>query len=134
MERVPIQEASLRLKVSQRTIRESIHNGELKAFREQGPRGQQWVVELPEEGWMDRHKRACLELADQLPKWWWANESSIGHVHYIEELGIEEIEPLYLCGFKSENIWSATGYSEESRCPKCVEIAVSRGLPLQPTG
>ncbi len=133
MERVPIQEASLRLNVSQRTIRESIRNGELKAFREPGPRGDQWVVELPEDGWLDPHKKAYLNLSQSLPKWWWANEANSGKVHYIEELGIEEIEPVYLCGLKSENIWSAAGHFEVDRCPQCLETANSRGLPLEPT-
>ncbi len=130
MERVTIQEASLRLNVSQKTIRESIREGELKASRQPGPRGDQWVVELPEEGWQDRHKKAYMELATSLPKWWWANESHNGHVHYIAELGIEEIQALYLCGFRSENIWSSTGHSETDRCPKCVESATSQDLPL----
>ena len=131
MERVTIQQASLRLNVSQKTIRESIRDGELKAFRQPGPRGDQWVVELPEEGWQDRHKKSYMKLAETLPRWWWANESNIGQVHYIEELGIEEIEPVYLCGFRSENIWSSTGHSKSDRCPKCVETATSRGLALE---
>lgn len=130
MERVTIQEASHRLNVSRKTIRECIRDGELKAFREPGPRGDQWVVELPEDGWQDRHKKAYTDLAQNLPKWWWANESSKGHVHYIAELGIEEIHALYLCGFHSENIWSSTGHSEADRCPKCLEIATSQGLPI----
>ena len=134
MERVPIQEASLRLNVSQRTIRECIRNGELKAFRQAGPRGDQWVVELPEDGWLDPYKKSYLELNQQLPQWWWANEAKKGQVHYIQDLGIEEIEPVYLCGLRSENIWSATGHSEDERCPKCVETANERGLPLEPRG
>ena len=129
MERLTIQEASLRLNVSQRTIREGIRNGELKAFRQAGPRGEQWVVEVPEGGWLDRHKRAYLELAARLPKWWWPNEARSGRVHYVQELGIEEIEPVYLCGLKSENIWSAEGHSGQIRCSECVETAKSRGLP-----
>lgn len=132
MERVSIQEASRSLNVSQRTIRECIRSGELKASREAGPRGEQWMVELPEAGWLDPHKRAYLDLAKNLPKWWWANESNTGKVHYIEELGIEEIEPIYLCGLKSVNIWSAAGHTKDDRCPKCVEKAVAQGLPLEP--
>lgn len=130
MERLPIQEASLRLNVSQRTIRECIRNGELKAFRQAGPRGDQWVVELPEEGWLDRHKKSYLELNQELPHWWWANESNSGKVHYIQDLGIEEIEPVYLCGYRSENIYNATGHSKNDRCPKCIRTAQERGLPL----
>ncbi len=90
------------------------------------------MVELPEEGWLDRHKKAYLDLGKHLPKWWWANESHSGKVHYIEEMGIEEIEPLYLCGLKSENIWSAAGHTEDDRCPKCVELAIAQSLPLEP--
>ncbi len=131
MERVTIQEASLRLNVSRKTIRESIRAGELQAFRQPGPRGDQWVVELPEDGWQDRHKKAYMDLAQNLPKWWWANEANTGQVHYIAELGIEEIEALYLCGFRSENIWSSTGHSETDRCPTCIEEAASQGLPLE---
>ena len=132
MERVKIQEASHRLNVSQRTIRECIRNGELKAFRETGPQGGYWVVELPEEGWLDPHKRSYLELNQQLPQWWWANKFKTGKVHYIQDLGIEEIEPVYLCGFRSENIWSATGHSKDERCPECSETAQERGLTLDP--
>ena len=131
MERVKIQEASYRLNVSQRTIRECIRNGELKAFRETGPQGEYWVVELPEEGWLDRHKKSYLKLNQQLPQWWWASQSKTGEVHYIQDLGIEEIEPVYLCGLRSENIWSATGHSKDDRCPKCKETAQERGLPLE---
>lgn len=130
MERLTIQEASLRLNVSQRTIREAIRNGELRAFRQAGPRGEQWVVEVPEDGWVDRHKRSYLELAEGLPKWWWTNEARHGRVHYLQQLGIEEIEPLYLCGLNSENIWSAAGHSPEERCPRCVEAATSQGFSL----
>ena len=132
MERVKIQEASLRLNVSQRTLRESIRSGELKAFRETGPNGEYWVVELPEEGWLDRHKKSYLELGQRMPQWWWSNESKTGKVHYIQELGIEEIEPVYLCGLRSENIWSATGHSKDDRCPACNETAQELGLLLDP--
>ena len=58
-----------------------------------------------------------MDLAASLPKWWWANESHKGQVHYIAELGIEEIEALYLCGFRSENIWSSKGHSESDLAP-----------------
>ncbi len=132
MVRVRIQEASYRLNVSQRTIRESIRNGELKAFRERGPQGEYWVVELPEEGWLDRYKKSYLELDRQLPHWWWANEERTGKVHYIQDLGIEEIEPVYLCGLRSENIWSATGHSLDDRCGECVAAALAMGLQLEP--
>ena len=100
MERVTIQQASLRLNVSQKTIRESIRDGELKAFRQPGPRGDQWVVELPEEGWQDRHKKSYLELAASLPKWWWANEKNTGQVQRVAK----NIAGLKVLGANSLNI------------------------------
>ena len=81
---------------------------------------------------MDRHKKSYLELNQRLPQWWWANESNTGKVHYVQDLGIEEIEPVYLCGYRSENIYSAAGHTEDDRCPKCTQTAQERGLPLEP--
>ena len=130
MEAVTIQEASLRLNVSQRTIRECIRNGELRAFRQPGPRGDRWVVELPEEGWLDPHKKHYLELAQRMPRWWWPTAGKSGRVHYLHELGVEEIEPVYLCGVRSDNIWNAAGHSDADRCEKCLQTATEQGLPL----
>jgi excisionase family DNA binding protein len=131
VERVSIQEASLRLNVSQRTIRECIRNGELRAFRQAGPNGESWVVELPAEGWLDSAKKAYLELARRVPPWWWPNEHKNSKVHYVQDLGVEEIMPIFICGLRSENIWSATGHTEEDRCPNCLRVAKERGLPIE---
>ena len=130
MESVTIQEASLRLNVSQRTIRECIRNGELHAHREPGPWGQRWVVELPEDGWVESFKASLQDLSSSITPWWWPNEVKVGLVHYVQDLGIEEIEPLYLCGLKGNNVWDAKGHTEDQRCPDCLQVAKDRGLPL----
>lgn len=130
MESVPIQEASVRLNVSQRTIRESIRNGELNAHREPGPWGQRWFVELPEDGWVESFKASLQELASSITPWWWATEAKVGFVHYVQDLGIEEIEPVYLCGLKGDNVWDASGHDHEQRCPDCLQVAKDRELPL----
>ena len=130
MESVTIQEASVRLNVSQRTIRESIRNGELNAHRERGPWGQRWFVELPEDGWVESFKASLQELASSITPWWWATEAKVGFVHYVQDLGIEEIEPVYLCGLKGDNVWDASGHDHEQRCPDCLQVAKDRELPL----
>ena len=53
-----------------------------------------------------------------------------GEVHYVEDMGIEEIEPLYLCGLRGENVWDAKNHAEAARCPTCLEVAKERDLPL----
>ena len=130
MESVTIQEASVRLNVSQRTIRECIHNGELQAHREPGPWGQRWVVELPEDGWVESFKASLQELASSITPWWWATEARVGFVHYVKDLGIEEIEPIYLCGLKGDNVWDSKGHTEDQRCQECLQVAKDQGLPL----
>ncbi len=130
MEKVTIQEASHRLNVSQRTIRDCVRNGELTAHREEGPRGPRWVVELPDEGWVDSFKASIHNLEAAITPWWWPTATKRGNVHYVEELGIEEIMPIFLCGFKSENVWPSNGHSMDDRCPRCTEIATERDLPL----
>ena len=130
MERVSILEASRILNISQADVRRNIRDGNLVAHREQGPRGLIWMVELPEEGWLDNKKAAYLEMAEQLSPWWWGNAERTGEVHYVEDIGIEEIIPFFLCGLTSQNIWAATGHDEEQRCPTCLQIAVEKGLPL----
>ena len=130
MERVTIQEASHRLNLSQADIRDYIRKGELKAVREPGPRNQRWMVELPEDGWVDGFRASLRDLADRMPRWWYPTESMTGHVHYVEDLGIEEIEPVYLCGLKGNNVWDAKNHVEEARCPDCLQVAKDRGLPL----
>ena len=130
VERVTIQEASHRLNLSQADVRECIRKEELRAVREPGPRGQRWMVELPEDGWESSFKASLRELSQQITPWWWPTEAMTGHVHYVQDLGIEEIEPLYLCGLRGDNVWDARRHTEEDRCPTCLEIAMQRGLPL----
>ena len=130
MEKVTIQEASYRLNLSQAGIRECIRNGELKASRESSPAGQRWMVELPEDGWVDSFRASLNELSNQMTSWWWPTAAKTGHVHCVKDLGIEEIEPLYLCGLKGDNVWDATGHTEEEKCPACLDIAKESGLPI----
>ena len=130
MERVTIQEASKRLNISQRTVRECIRKGELRAHREPGHWGQCCVVELPEDGWVESFKASLQELSGSMTPWWWPTAAKTGNVHYVQDLGIEEIEPYYLCGLKGDNVWDASGHTEEQRCPICLEVAKERGLPL----
>ncbi len=130
MERVSILEASRVLNITQATIRQYIREGKLTAVREQGPRGNIWMVELPEEGWVDGDKERYLRLAEGLSPWWWTNAERVGDVHYVEDIGIEEIIPFFLCGLTSQNIWTSTGHTEDQRCRNCLEIAISRDLPL----
>ncbi len=130
MERVSILEASRRLNISQADVRRNIHDGNLVAHREQGPRGLIWMVELPEEGWVDNKKAAYLEMAEQLSPWWFANAERTGEAHYVEDIGIEEIIPFFLCGLIGQNIWTATNHTEDQRCPTCLKLALEKGLPL----
>ena len=130
MERVSILEASRILNMPQATIRQYIRDGKLNAVREQGPRGNIWMVDLPEEGWMDSEKESYIQMAGEFSPWWWNNAERDGEVHYVEDIGIEEIIPQFLCGLTSQNIWTATNHTEDQRCPTCLEIAISRELPL----
>ncbi len=130
MERVSILEASRRLNIPQAAVRRNIRDGNLVAHREEGPRGRIWMVELPEEGWLDADKVAYLRMAEEISPWWFANAERTGEVHYVEDIGIEEIIPFFLCGLTSRNIWTATNHTEEQRCPTCLELALEKGLPL----
>lgn len=130
VERLSIQEASLRLRVSQREVRRRIRDGELRGYRQAGPQGYYWEVELPEPGQADSDSY-LREQAQSVTPWWWPTGQKTGKVHYVESLEVEEIRPHYLCGLASDNIWSAVGHSESDRCPKCVEIAKAKGLPLE---
>ena len=129
MEKVTIQEASRRLNLSQAAIRESIRNGDLKATREPSPSGRRWMVEMPEDGWEHGFTSSLRNLAQSMTPWWWSNAQNTGFVHYVQDLGIEEIEPLYLCGLKGDNVWDAAGHTLEQRCPECADIAKERDLP-----
>jgi hypothetical protein len=130
MEKVSIQEASRRLNVPQAVIRRYAREGKLKAYREGGPQGNAWVVELPEEGWLDEDKQAYLALDEQISRWWWANKQRTGLVHYIDDVGIEELQPHFLCGLESDDIGHAPAHAEEDRCQECVDMATAQGLRM----
>ena len=129
VERVTIQEASYRLNLSQAEIRRYIREGRLQATREGGPRDRTWMVELPEEGWLDDDKARYHEMAAGMPVWWWPTEAKSGTAHYIYDVGIEETVPVYLCGLESENLWAVTELAEDQCCPDCLQIVRERGLP-----
>ena len=130
MEKVTIQEASRRLNVSQRDLREYIRQGSLKAERDpQSPTGR-WLVELPGAGWEDDFKAFLNNMSATQTPWWWAFEAKTGKVHYLLQVGIEEIMPDFLCGLRGENLYPATGHAPADRCPNCLTAATAQGLPL----
>lgn len=132
MEWVSIQEASRRLNVSQDVIRRYAREGKLSAKKMANNNGgSSWVVELPDEGWEDDFKSHIHGIARQLTPWWWPTESRAGEVHYVDGLGIEEVEALFLCGLMSDDIWPAVGHDQSQRCSECLEEAAKRGLPLE---
>ena len=64
-----------------------------------------------------------------------ADQEKLNHscgVHYVESLGIEEIHALFLCKGTANDIWPATGHTEEERCPECLRVAVADGWPIEP--
>ena len=130
MEKLTIQEASRRLNITQRDVREYIRKGELKAERDPDSEHGRWLVLMPEDGFEDPFKAYLDELDSSITRWWWANESKSGFVHYLENIGIENVEPDYLCGQPSENLWSALGHSRVERCIECLMKATEQGLPL----
>ena len=130
MERVSIQEASRRLNVSQRDIREYIRKGSLKAERDPESSTGRWLVELPGDGWEDDFKSYLNQMAAGQTPWWWAFEHKSGKVHYLLQVGIEEIMPDFLCGLRGENLFPAEGHTADDRCPNCLSVAVAQNLPL----
>ena len=130
MEKVTIQEASRRLNVSQRDIREYIRRGSLKAERDQESATGRWLVELPGDGWEDDFKASLNEMAAGQTPWWWAFERRTGKVHYLLQVGIEEIMPDFLCGLRGENLYPAEGHTQDQRCPNCLSAAIEQSLPL----
>ena len=130
MERVSIQEASRRLNVSQRDIREYIRNGRLKAERDPESSTGRWLVEMPESGWEDDFKSFLNDMAAEQTPWWWAFEQRSGKVHYLLQVGIEEIMPDFLCGLRGENLYPANGHTADQRCPNCLREVLIRGLPV----
>ncbi len=132
MERVSIQEASRRLRISTASVRECIRGGELNASREPGSNGRPggWLVELPAAGWVSAATAA--ELNRDFSPWWWANPEHSGEIHYVESLAAsswEETVPRFLCGYESDNIWAAPELPELSLCLECQMQAIERGLP-----
>ena len=132
MEWVTILEASRRLNVSQDVIRRYAREGRLQAKKELASHGgTSWVVELPDEGWEDDFKTHVHGIAEQVTPWWWPTPEASGVVHYVDGLGIEEIEALFLCGIMTDNIWPAVGHDTSLRCSECLEEVTKRGLPLE---
>ena len=131
MEEVTILEASRRLNVSQDIIRKYVREGQLKARRQSDGQGKAWLIELPESGWQDHHKEKINGLAKQLTPWWWNNDTQSGYVHYVDSLGIEEVEPRFMCGETGPDIWPAVGHTPERRCPVCLKRVMAAGMPLE---
>ena len=133
MEKVSIREASIRLRLSQASVRRCISEGELRAHREPGPNGRPtWVVELPEEGWTSSETAA--EEDRKVFPWWWGNVERTGEIHYVEELNIsafEEMVPKFLCGFDGVNVWVVNNLDLDALCPDCLSLARERELPLE---
>jgi hypothetical protein len=93
--------------------------------------GTSWVVLLPEGEWQDDFKVQIAGLAKVLTPWWWPTAARDGDVHYVESLGIEEVEPFFLCGLRSNDIFPATGHSVEQRCAECLVQVEKLGLPME---
>ena len=129
---VTIIEASRILNVSQDVVRRYARDGRLPSRREKAAHGgNQWLVELPEGEWEDDFKDRVHSIAQQVTPWWWPTKAKEGEVHYVDGLGVEEIEALFLCGLMTDNIWSAVGHDPALRCPNCLEEVEKRGLPLE---
>ena len=68
MEKLTIQDASRKLNISQRVVREYIRSGDLKAERDPESEHGRWLVIMPPEGeWQDKFKTYLDELATDLP-------------------------------------------------------------------
>jgi len=91
VERLPIKEAALRLRLSQGEIRRLIRRGELRAYRQSGPQGDYWEVEIPEDGQLNDPNAHLKEQATLVIPWWWANAEKTGQVHYVESVETEEV-------------------------------------------
>ncbi len=89
MEKLTIQDASRRLNISQRDVREYIRNGELKAERDPDSEHGRWLVIMPDDTWQDKFKTYLDELDATITRWWWASQNKSGSVHYLESTGIE---------------------------------------------
>ena len=132
MDWVSIQEASHRLNVSQDVIRKYARDGRLNSKKQpNNTGGTSWVVELPEDDWEDDFRENVHEIAQKLTPWWWSTPDRDGVVHYVDGLGIEEIEALFMCGLMTNNIYSAAGHDPTERCPDCLEEVRKQGLPME---
>ena len=132
MEWVSIQEASHRLNVSQDVIRRYARDGRLNAKKQpKETGGTSWVVELPDGPWEDDFKENVHGIAQKLTPWWWSTADKEGVVHYVDGLGIEEIEALFMCGLMTDNIYSAVRHNPSERCPECGDEVIKQGLPME---
>ena len=118
------------MNVSQRDIREYIRNGRLKAERDPESSTGRWLVEMPEDGWEDDFKSFLNKMSAAQTPWWWAFERRTGRVHYLLQVGIEEIMPDFLCGLRGENLYPADGHTPDQRCPNCLNEVVAQNLPM----
>jgi hypothetical protein len=133
MPRVTIQEASRILNVSQDVIRRDVRDGKLQASKEGGPNGSRWMVDVPDnlDDYTDELKENIHALAQSITPWWYDNPNKRGFVHYLESLGIEEVEPFFLCGLRGNDIFPATGHETGDRCQECILEAMAQGLPME---
>lgn len=117
------------LNVSQSVIRKDVRDGKLQASKD----GTRWMVDVPDnvEDYSDDFKEGIHALAQTLTPWWFDNPRKEGVVHYLESLGIEEVEPIFLCGVKGNDIWPATGHESWQRCPECILEVHDQGLPME---
>ena len=88
------------------------------------------MVELPGDGWEDDFKSYLNDLSAAQTPWWWAFEAKSGKVHYLLQVGIEEIMPDFLCGLRGENLYSSDGHTSDQRCPNCLRVAIEQNLPI----
>ena len=120
------------MNVSQDVIRRYARDGRLNARKQpKETGGTSWVVELPDGPWEDDFKENVHSIAQRLTPWWWSAPEKEGVVHYVDGLGIEEIEALFMCGLMTNNIYSAVGHDLSDRCPECIEEVVKQGLPME---
>ena len=85
---------------------------------------------MPGDEWQDKFKAYLDELDASITRWWWVNQNKTGQVHYLENTGIENLEPDYLCGLRAENLGSSAGHTASQRCMECLMRATEQGLPL----
>ena len=79
------------------------------------------MIELPEDDWTDQTKVTYMELQKSFSHWWWPTGARSGYAHYVDNVGIEETVPVFLCGLISANIWVTKELYKDEYCPECVE-------------